>query len=536
MSHYRSSHQPSTSAPSRCAQKPCCIKLHAASPPSLACGGLYRALGRILQSALKQGPLLLLLLLSMDVYSQEVIYQGRPRYPEGLLSVTVGGGLAKINSEFTDHSVGEMFWAQTTYAIGPYLRLGLQGEKGVMHYSRRWRRNTGTAYHLQFGEDAPNQVDRSTDFYALSGLLFLDLLPGRYISPYLYGGVGQLWYTPEDFSLGQVRYAPDAPEQSTWVFPGGIGVDIMIGRYLAFNTEIRANLTNIGDLDAFPSGEVRDRYYAEQNQGRNPNAAETASDFYFSLTAGIKVFLFPDNDIDGDGLTNDEEERLKLNPYDIDTDGDKLTDWYEQTQLGSDPRRMDTDGDGLTDYEEAIKYRTRPDTLDTDGDGLDDAEEVQRFTLDPLRPDTDGDGLSDGQEILLGTNANRIDTDGDGLPDGDEFHRYGTDPLLPDTDGDGIGDYEEVFGAATDASAADSDGDGLTDFEERSIERTDPENPDTDGDGLTDFEELRITNTNPRNPDTDGDGFPDGEDKCPRLPETLNGFQDDDGCPDRRER
>ena len=33
------------------------------------------------------------------------------------------------------------------------------------------------------------------------------------------------------------------------------------------------------------------------------------------LTAGLKVFLFPDNDIDGDGLSNDEEEELGTNPY-----------------------------------------------------------------------------------------------------------------------------------------------------------------------------------------------------------------------------
>ncbi len=468
--------------------------------------------------------------------AQDVIYQGRPRYQEGMLSVTAGGGLAKINGEFTDHSVGEMFWGQATYAIGSYLRFGIQGEIGVLNYSRRWRRNTGTAYQLQFGEEAPNQVDRTTEFQAFSGLLFLDLLPGRFVNPYLYGGVGRLWYTPEDFSLGGVRYAPETPRQEAWVFPGGIGVDLMLGRRLAFNTEIRANLTMIGDLDAFPSGEVRDRYYAEQNQGRNPNAAETASDFYFSLTAGVKVFLFPDNDIDNDGLSNDEEERLGINPYDMDTDGDKVTDWYEVTHAKSDPRRMDTDGDGLTDFEEAIKYGTRADTTDTDGDGLNDAEEVQRFSIDPLRADTDGDGLFDGQEVLLGTNPNRVDTDSDGLTDGEEFNTQGTDPLLPDTDGDGIGDYDEVFRATTDASAADSDGDGLTDFEERSIERTDPEDPDMDDDGLTDFEELRVTNTNPENPDTDGDGFRDGVDKCPRMPETRNGFQDEDGCPDRRER
>jgi hypothetical protein len=463
-------------------------------------------------------------------------YQGKPRYPEGRLTVTGGSGVAKYNGEFTDQNVDFMYWARTTYAIGSYLRLGVHGELGNLKYSRRYRRNTLTAYTIQFGESFENEVERNTTYSMVSGLVLLDLLPGRYINPYLYGGAGLMWYTPEDYTLGGLRYMPDEPQQKTWVFPAGIGIDLLIGDRFAFNTELRANLTMIGDLDAFASGEVRDRFAEEQGTGRNPNAAETANDLYFTFTVGVKAFLFPDNDIDGDGLTNDEEEALGFNPYDMDTDGDKLTDWYEHTELHSDPRRMDTDGDGLTDFEEAIKYGTRPDTLDTDGDGLNDAEEIQRYHIDPLHADTDGDGLLDGQEVLQGTNPNRVDTDSDGLRDGDEFNTFGTDPLLPDTDGDGIGDYDEVYRAATDASAADSDHDGLTDFEESSIERTDPENADMDGDGLSDFEELRITNTDPRNPDTDGDGFPDGVDKCPRLPETRNGFMDDDGCPDRRER
>ena len=482
--------------------------------------------------------ILLLMLAAGEIaaQSQAPEYQGRPRYPEGRLTFTAGGGLAKYNGEFTDQNVDAMYWGQASFTIGSYLRIGVSAEVGKLLYNRRYRRNTGTAYQLQFGENAANEILRTTQFSAVSALLFLDMLPARYVNPYFFGGVGHLWYTPEDFRLQEVRYYPQTPEQQTWVFPGGIGVDVMIGDRFAFNTEVRANLTMVGDLDAFASGEVRDRYYAEQNTGRNPNAAETADDLYFSVTAGVKIFLFPDNDIDGDGLSNDEEERLGFNPYDEDTDGDKLTDWYEHTELHSDPRRMDTDGDGLTDFEEAIKYGTRPDTTDTDGDGLDDAEEIQRYHIDALHPDTDGDGLLDGQEVINGSNPNRVDTDGDGLRDGDEFHRFGTDLLLPDTDGDGIGDYDEVYRETTDASTADSDHDGLTDFEERSIEGTDPENADMDGDGLTDFEELRITNTNPKNPDTDGDGFLDGVDKCPRMPETRNGFQDGDGCPDRRER
>ncbi len=467
--------------------------------------------------------------------AQEVPYMGRPRYPDGRITVTAGGGIAKYNGEFTDEMVGEMYWAQASYTLSSYLRIGLQGEKGMMYYNRRWRRNTRSSYEVQFGNDPTmNGVERNTEFTAFTGLFFLDLLPGEYINPYLYGGAGKLWYTPEDYASREAYYHPANPEQETWVFPGGLGIDFLFSRRIALNLEVRANLTLTGGLDAFASDYVRDRNAEETGVGRNPNAAETANDLYFTFTAGVKVFLFPDNDIDGDGLSNDEEEKLGTNPYDVDTDGDLLTDWHESTNLHSDPRMMDTDGDGLTDYEEAIKYHTRADTVDTDGDGIWDAEEIQRFNTDAHRIDSDDDGLPDGRELQLGTNPNRVDTDGDGLSDGDEYLKYGTDPLLPDSDGDGIADYDEIFVGKTEAASSDSDKDGLNDFEERSIEGTDPFNPDTDGDGLTDYEELRITGTDPKNPDTDGDGFNDKDDKCPRLPETRNGFQDDDGCPDKK--
>ena len=476
-----------------------------------------------------------LLLITGQLMAQEVPYAGRPRFPEGRLTLTGGGGITKYNGEFTDHNVGELLWGRATFTLSSLVRIGVQGESGTLNYLRRWRRNTRTSYEIQFGDDPLlNEVDRSTGFTSLSALLVLDLLPAEFLNVYLFGGFGKLWYTPEDYTDRVTRYYPSTPEQETWVFPGGLGLDFMITRNVAFNIDLRANLTTTGGLDAFASDYVRDTWAEESGVGRNPNAAETANDLYFALTAGVKFYLFPDNDIDDDGLGNEEEVEFGTNPYDADTDGDLLTDWHEVRNLHTNATLMDSDGDGLTDYEEAIKYRTRPDTLDTDGDGINDAEEIQRFNTDALRKDSDGDGLPDGREIQLGTNPNRVDTDSDGLRDGDEYMKYGTDPLLPDSDGDGIPDYDEVFVGKTEATSSDSDKDGLTDFEERSIERTDPFNPDSDGDGLSDYEELRVTGTDPKNPDTDGDGFNDKEDKCPRLPETLNGFQDGDGCPDVR--
>ncbi len=64
---------------------------------------------------------------------------------------------------------------------------------------------------------------------------------------------------------------------------------------------------------------------------------------------------------------------------------------------------VDTDQDGLTDEEEA-KLGINPNDPDTDHDGLTDREEVKVYKTDPLNPDTDGDGYQDGAEVKNGYN------------------------------------------------------------------------------------------------------------------------------------
>lgn len=107
----------------------------------------------------------------------------------------------------------------------------------------------------------------------------------------------------------------------------------------------------------------------------------------------------------------------------------------------------DLDCDGLSNEDEAL-LGTDPNVSDSDSDGLLDGEEVNRGT-DPLVADTDGDTLTDGEEVnTYGTNPLAADTDGDTLSDTDEINVIGTDPLNSDTDGDGVDD-------ATDAASID---------------------------------------------------------------------------------
>ena len=95
--------------------------------------------------------------------------------------------------------------------------------------------------------------------------------------------------------------------------------------------------------------------------------------------------------------------------------GDPLKFVFQPSKSKTDnfkaPGDVDTDGDGLTDaYEQSASYtnpggtfRTNPNDPDSDDDGLTDGEEVNDHHTDPTNPDTDGDGVNDGQEIFNST-------------------------------------------------------------------------------------------------------------------------------------
>lgn len=69
-------------------------------------------------------------------------------------------------------------------------------------------------------------------------------------------------------------------------------------------------------------------------------------------------------DTDGDGLGDADEADLGLDPFDPDSDGDKLKDGYEVEVVGSAPDMADTDGDGFEDgYEDANREKQGLDPL-----------------------------------------------------------------------------------------------------------------------------------------------------------------------------
>ncbi|MEM7348666.1 MAG: hypothetical protein AAF485_30930, partial [Chloroflexota bacterium] len=142
-------------------------------------------------------------------------------------------------------------------------------------------------------------------------------------------------------------------------------------------------------------------------------------------------------DADGDGLLNGVTD-----PDDTkwDTDGDGLSDFWEENNAGFNPQDPDSDDDGLFDYWEAYN-RTRPDRQDTDSDGLTDGDEFFHSNVrTPYEPDNstwsggwtivyDYSG-SQSLQTLVSADPLEVDSDVDNILDNLE-RVYGYHPDLP---------------------------------------------------------------------------------------------------------
>ncbi|EHR78625.1 calcium-binding protein [Thermococcus litoralis DSM 5473] len=195
---------------------------------------------------------------------------------------------------------------------------------------------------------------------------------------------------------------------------------------------------------------------------------------------------------DNDGLTFEEEQKYGTDPFNPDTDGDRINDGEEVNKYKTNPLKFDSDGDGLSDWEEIFSYNTNPLEPDTDKDSIIDGEEANLYQTNPLSKDTDKDSLTDFEELFTyNTSPTRKDTDNDGLYDGEEL-QLGTNPLKEDTDRDRLWDGEELIKYFTDSLNPDSDNDGLLDGEEVIDFLTNPLEKDTDKDYLPDGYEIEI--------------------------------------------
>ncbi|RKX30553.1 MAG: hypothetical protein DRP71_14840, partial [Verrucomicrobia bacterium] len=175
----------------------------------------------------------------------------------------------------------------------------------------------------------------------------------------------------------------------------GTGDDVMIGG-ITFQTSEDVTVLTLSINPAAGPG----LYRIEVNANLTDLAGNGVSP---TFTSRFRVFSFTDND--GDGVPDELEEVLNLDPTKFDTDGDGISDGEE-----------DFDGDGVSNTAEAF-IGFDPTKTDTDEDGTPDAEE-----------DRDADGLVDFKEFAAGTALDDVDSDDDGLDDYSEI-LDGSDPL-----------------------------------------------------------------------------------------------------------
>jgi len=117
-----------------------------------------------------------------------------------------------------------------------------------------------------------------------------------------------------------------------------------------------------------------------------------------------------ENDLDGDGLLNDEETELGTDPRDPDSDRDGLWDGNEVKSYGTDPLNPDSDEDAIDDGREV--YSCSETIFDTQKvtqhwAANDRVEEGSVDPIDALDPynDSDGDERNNMGEKLKGTDG-----------------------------------------------------------------------------------------------------------------------------------
>ncbi len=118
------------------------------------------------------------------------------------------------------------------------------------------------------------------------------------------------------------------------------------------------------------------------------NNADTYADAYY---------LSPDSDLDGDELTNQQEDAAGTSRTLADTNGDNISD-YVAVVSAIGATGNDIDGDGLTLAQEQV-IGTSDLTADSDGDGVNDA--LDSWPLDPFRSSESGTGSTSPPVITL---------------------------------------------------------------------------------------------------------------------------------------
>jgi uncharacterized repeat protein (TIGR01451 family) len=206
----------------------------------------------------------------------------------------------------------------------------------------------------------------------------------------------------------------------------------------------------------------------------NDNIAENSANALLRTGADVnndgRADAYPYKNMDKDGVSN---------PYDLDSDGDGITDVREAGFTDADSNGKIDGAIGTTGWNTTVDNLPSLTLLNTDASGNPDYLDI----------DADNDGIPDNVEGLSTTSYKfpaYADADGDGIDDAyDNIAGFGGNGITPnDQDADGIPDYRDM----------DTDADGDPDINEgndlngncRQDDNVTLTGTDTDGDGLDD--------------------------------------------------
>ncbi|MEP6749150.1 MAG: T9SS type A sorting domain-containing protein, partial [Bacteroidota bacterium] len=235
-----------------------------------------------------------------------------------------------------------------------------------------------------------------------------------------------------------------------------------------------ADANNDGRIDNFTDSDADGFSDNVDGDVGNDGVAENSANALLRTGADInndgRADSYPYKNMDNDGVPN---------PYDLDSDGDGITDVREAGFIDADSNGKIDGALGVNGWNTAVDNLPVLTLLNTDGAGNPDYLDI----------DADDDGIPDNVEGLP-TSSYKLpvyaDTDGDGIDDAyDNIVGFGGNGITPnDQDADGIPDYRDT----------DSDADGLSDLIEGNDLNADCQADDnvtltgidTDGDGLDD--------------------------------------------------
>jgi uncharacterized repeat protein (TIGR01451 family) len=238
---------------------------------------------------------------------------------------------------------------------------------------------------------------------------------------------------------------------------------------------------NNGMVDTYTDADGDGLHDSYDGDAGNDNVAENA----------VNTLLRTSSDANNDGRCDSYPYRnidkdLKPNPYDLDSDGDGLTDVIEAGFTDADYDSKADGGLNAKGWNTTISALGALNLPNRDATGAANAYDI----------DSDDDGIPDNIEGQLTTGymfASGTDTDGDGIDNTyDNILGFGGRVITPcDTDGDTWPDYLDF----------ETDGDGLSDLIEGNdlnLNKLPDDNivltgTDTDMDGLDDFFDLDNT-------------------------------------------